>query len=238
MKKLVCLSVGLLIASSAFAADPKEEVVNAAKKLGEQSYSWKSSVNSAVQSRFRQGPTEGKAEKGGYTMLTMSFGDNTIEAVLKDGKGAIKTQNGWQSMTEAAESTEQQNTARFLSRFLMNLKAPAEQALDLANKNYGIRKSDDAYVADLNQEAIKQLLTFGRRGGAGNNTPEPEMRDTAGTVKFWVKDGVLTKYEYAVKGIVTFGGNERTIDRTTTVEIKDVGSTKVEVPEEAKQKAS
>ena len=43
-------------------------------------------------------------------------------------------------------------------------------------------------------------------------------------------------YEVKVKGKVSFNGNDRDVDRTTTVEIKDIGSTKIEVPEEAKKK--
>jgi hypothetical protein len=35
-----------------------------------------------------------------------------------------------------------------------------------------------------------------------------------------------------------FNGNEIDLDRTTTVEVKDVGTTKVEVPEAAKKKLS
>jgi hypothetical protein len=41
-----------------------------------------------------------------------------------------------------------------------------------------------------------------------------------------------------VQGKVSFGGNDRKVDRTTTIEIKDIGSTKVQVPEEAKGKLS
>jgi hypothetical protein len=37
---------------------------------------------------------------------------------------------------------------------------------------------------------------------------------------------------------MSFNGNDREIDRTTTVEIKDVGTTKLTVPEEAKKKLS
>jgi hypothetical protein len=37
---------------------------------------------------------------------------------------------------------------------------------------------------------------------------------------------------------MTFNGNDVEIDRTTTTEIKDVGSTKVEIPDEAKKKLS
>jgi len=55
-------------------------------------------------------------------------------------------------------------------------------------------------------------------------------------VKFWIKDGVPAKYEFKVKGTVNFNGNEFENDRTTTVEIKEVGTTKVAVPEAAKKK--
>jgi hypothetical protein len=53
-----------------------------------------------------------------------------------------------------------------------------------------------------------------------------------------VKDGQLAKYEYHVQGNMSFNGQDREINRTTTVEIKDVGSTKVEIPAEAKAKMS
>jgi hypothetical protein len=53
-----------------------------------------------------------------------------------------------------------------------------------------------------------------------------------------VKDGTLSKYQVKVQGTVSFNGNDRDIDRTTTVEIQDVGSTKVDVPSEAVKKVS
>ena len=52
------------------------------------------------------------------------------------------------------------------------------------------------------------------------------------------KDGVLSKFEFKVTGTMNFNGNDIDVDRTTTVEIKDVGNTKVEVPEGAKKKLS
>ena len=39
-------------------------------------------------------------------------------------------------------------------------------------------------------------------------------------------------------GKVSFNGNDRDVDRATTVEVKDVGTTKVEVPDGAKKKLS
>ena len=37
---------------------------------------------------------------------------------------------------------------------------------------------------------------------------------------------------------MSFNGNDREIDRTTTTEIKDIGTTTVTVPEEASKKLS
>jgi hypothetical protein len=73
---------------------------------------------------------------------------------------------------------------------------------------------------------------FGGRGGGTG----PEISGAKGSVKFWVKDGVLSKYQLNLKGSISFNGNDRDIDRTTTVEIKDIGSTKIELPDEAKKK--
>jgi hypothetical protein len=74
-------------------------------------------------------------------------------------------------------------------------------------------------------------MTFRRGGGANVSNP-------SGSVKFWLKDGVLVKYEFKVKGKISFNGNDFDVDRDSTVEIKDVGSTKIDVPADAKKKMS
>ena len=51
-----------------------------------------------------------------------------------------------------------------------------------------------------------------------------------------LKDGALTKYELKTSAKITFQGEERDMDRTRTTEISNIGSTKVEVPEDAKKK--
>jgi len=48
-----------------------------------------------------------------------------------------------------------------------------------------------------------------------------------------LKDGQLSKYEIKASGKMDFNGNEQDVERTTTIEIKDVGTTEVKVPEEA-----
>jgi hypothetical protein len=96
-----------------------------------------------------------------------------------------------------------------------------------------LTKEGDVYSSDLTEEGAKKFLTFSRQGSGGATASTAK-----GSVKFWIKDGALTKYEYKVKGTASFGGNDLDIDRTTTVEIKDVGTTKLNVPEEAKKKLS
>jgi hypothetical protein len=233
MKRNVLFGSIALLAGSLIAADstPKEDIKAAAKKLAEKSnYSWKQTVDSAG-GQFRPGPTEGKTEKDGFTVLSMTFGENTRQAVLKGSKGALETDDGWQSLAEAAEA---EGRGRFRARMLQNFKAPAAQAEDLAAKAKELKKSEDAYAGDLTEAGVKELLTFGGRGGGGGAAPS----NAKGSVKFWVKDGVLSKYQYKVQGTVTFGGNDVDIDRTTTVEIKDIGTTKVNAPEAAKKKLS
>ena len=236
MKRNILFATLAVLTGSLVAANaaPKDDVMAAAKKLADQSnYSWKSTVDVAGGQGGRMGgPTEGKTEKGGLTWLSMTRGENTMVAVLKGDKGALKTQDGWQSVSEAA--ADDQGPGRWLGRMLQTFKAPAAQAEDVAGKTKELKKDGDAIASDLTEDGAKSLLTMG--GRAGGNTPE--ISDAKGSVKFWIKDGVLHKWELKVKGKVSFNGNDREVDRTTTVEIKDIGSTKIEVPEEAQKKLS
>ena len=77
----------------------------------------------------------------------------------------------------------------------------------------------------------------GAGGAAGRGGP-PEVKEPKATVTFWTDAaGQLTKYQFHMTGTMSGrDGQERPIDRTTTVEFKDVGTTKIDVPEEAKAK--
>jgi hypothetical protein len=230
MKTSIVFAIAALTAASLVAAEsnPKDDVTSAAKALGEKSnYSWKATVVVPADSRFHPGPTEGKTEKNGATRVSMTFGDNTTELLMQGGKSAVHTEDGgWQSPSEL----DDQGPGRFIGAMIRNFKAPAAQAAELASQTKELTKNGDVYSGDLTDEGAKALLQF--RGG--NAT----VSDAKGSVKFWIQDGVLTKYEFKVTGKVNFNGNDRDVDRTTTVEIKDVGATKVEVPDEAKKKLS
>jgi hypothetical protein len=233
MKRQIIIGTMALLAGSLLSAyaDPKDDLTAAAKKLADKdNYSWKQKTENAGGGGFGSGTTEGKTEKDGYLWLSMTMRDNTVEALKKGDKGAIKTEDGWQSLSEAAGGDPGPGT--FVARRVQALKPPAAQAQDLADKVKELKQDGDVYSGDLTEEGAKSQLMFGGRGG-GNG---PEVSGAKGSVKFWVKDGVLSKYELKVQGKVSFNGNDRDVDRTTTIEIKDVGSTKIEVPDDAKKK--
>lgn len=238
MKPNLLWSAVALLTVSALAAESssKDTVKNAAKKLAEQaSYSWRTTVETASDSRFRPGPTEGKTEKDGYTCLAMSRGENTLEAVMKGEKVVIKTDEGWQTMEDlTAGGGGQGNPARFMARTLRNYRLPATHLEDLVAQVKDLALADGAYAGELTEEGVRQLLTFGRRAGA----EPPPISNAKGSVKIWLKDGLPAKYEVRVQGTITFNNNEMNVDRTTTTEIKEVGKTKVDVPAEAKAKLS
>jgi hypothetical protein len=232
-KKLLCIAM-VAMAATGFAADAKEEITAAAKKLGEQAnYSWKATVVVPEGAQFQPGPTEGKTEKGGFTVVKSSFGDTTRETVVKGDKTAFTNRDGeWQVAGEG------QGQGGGRGGFMRNVQLPAVQAAEIVAGVKELKKDGEVIGGELTEEGAKNLMRFGRRGAGGGGGEGPTVTGAKGSAKFWVKDGVLTKYELKVSGKMDFNGNEMDMDRTTTVEIKDVGTTKVEVPEAAKQKLS
>lgn len=233
MKKLILCSAMVVMAGSLFAADAKEELTAAAKKLGEQAnYSWTTTVTVPEGAMFRPGPTEGKVEKDGLLYIKTSFGDNTMEFVKKGDKAAFTNRDGeWQSL---ADAEGEQGPGRFMARMVRNQQPPTEQATNILAGVKELKKDGEALAGDMTEEGAKELMQFRRGGGGGDGGPT--ISDAKGSAKFWIKDGMLSKFEFKVTGKMEFNGNEMDQDRTTTVEIKDVGTTKVEVPEGAKSK--
>ena len=224
MKAIALFSTLALATVSLIAADstPKDEVLAAAKKLGEKAnYAWKTTTVVPEDAQFKPGPSEGKASKDGVTYVTFSFGDNTTHIYLKGDKAVADPNGDWQTLTELER---EEGPGRFLGFIIRNFKAPAAQAEELANAAKELKKDGDAFSSDLTEEGAKKQFRWG-------NATNPK-----GSVKFWVKEGLLTKLQFKLTGKVDFNGNEIDVDRDTTIEIKDVGATKVEVPESAMKK--
>jgi hypothetical protein len=229
-----------LAAGSLLAADPKDDVKAAAAALGSAAnYTWQTTVDMGANSPFQPGPTDGKTEKDGFTTVSMTFGDNTSMVVLKGTNAAVQSpDNGWQTVAEATQGGGGGggfNPGMMMVRQAQNLKLPAVEAANLAGLAGDLKADSGKITGDLTTDGVKSLMSFGgfgRRGGG----PPPDITNPKGTVTFWVADGKLTKYQFHVSGSMDRGGQPFDMDRTTTVAIKDVGTTKVEVPDDAKKK--
>jgi hypothetical protein len=237
MKKNLLLGMFTLLAGSLLAADssPKDDVKNAAAALGSQTnYTWQATVEVPADSQFKPGPTDGKTDKGGYTTLSFSFGDNTTDAVIKGTNGAVKTDDGWKTLADAMKDNGDGgfNPTMFIARIAQNYKVPAVEAASLADAAKELKHDTNVISGDLTEAGAKELLSFRRRRSGGD---APTITNPKGSVKFWIADGKLVKYQYHVQGTVSFNGNDRDVDRTTTVEIKDVNTTKIDVNADAKK---
>jgi hypothetical protein len=229
-------------AGSLMAADPKDDVTSAVKSLTDTgNYSWTQNVENANGGGFGGGPSEG-ATKDGLIYTKRSFNDNTFEILVKGTNSAMNNgQDGWQTAEEMAQANGG-GGGGFRGGFARFVRTPGTTASDTLKDVKEIKMDGDAYVGDLTDEGAKNLAQpfRGRRGGGGGGgfTP-PEVTDAKGSVKFWIKDGKLSRYVFKVTGKSTDrDGNPVDIDRTITVDIKSVGSTKIDVPEDIVKKIS
>jgi hypothetical protein len=236
MKRLTLWTASLLVFCTSVGQAAEEGALSAvkaaAKKLaGEANYSWTSTtkLDGGGSQNFRMGPTEGKTEKDGWTHTSSSFNDTPIETFIKGDKGATKREDEWLTL----EDLESDERGAFMARRIKAFKSPAAEAEELAGQTKGLKNTDGEYSGDLTEEGAKALLTrWGRRGGDGPTGAK-------GSARFWVRDGILSKFQYQVQGSFRRDdGEERKVDRTTTIEIKDLGKTKLVVPAEVKKKLS
>lgn len=217
-------------------AAAKDDVKAAAAKLANApNYTW-TSLTEIEGGQFTPSPVTGKAEKGGFAVVTQERDGNVSTAVIKGDKGVVKTDDGWKTAEELRAAAQGGGGGGGGMRGWMLLRSvpPADQAAKLADQTKELKAAEGAIGGELTEEGAKELMSFGRaRGGQA-----PEVKNAKGSIKYWVKDGQLVKMQLKVSGTFTRNNEDRDMTRITTYEIKDVGTTKVEVPAEAKSKLS
>jgi hypothetical protein len=237
-RKIVFVAAAVaLIPAVAMAAGANDDLKGAITRLADSpNYSWTTKIEGGSSA----GAGEGKTEKDGTTSLAIVFGDETYRVIIKQDKAAAKGSGGWASLAELERDAEEDGNGfsveRLLSLTIQNFKTPAAQAKELCDELEGVQKAGEAYTADLKPETTKKLLSLSRRRTALAKGTQIDVAEPKGSVSFWIRDGALAKMELHVQGVVSFNGKERRIDRTTTTVITGVGSTKVTVPEECREK--
>ncbi|MEY2410895.1 MAG: hypothetical protein QOF48_3565 [Verrucomicrobiota bacterium] len=231
MKILLTLtSITLLCVPALAAEDARSDIKAAAKKLAEKpNYAWTTTMKIDGAPGFRVGPTEGRTEKNGWTHTKASFNDTAFETLSKGGKGALKRDDEWKTV----EELESDDRAAWMARRIKSFKTPAEEAGEIADKLKDAKlEQPGVWSGNMTEEGAKSIFSLGRRAGGG------APADAKGSAKFWAQDGVLSKFEFTVQGTVKRpdSDEESKVKRATTVEIKEVGSTMVALPEEVKKK--
>lgn len=227
-------------AASALAGEIKDDIKAAAKALAEKpNYAWSSETEGTP---FPMSPLEGRAEKGGFTLISQEMNGNTLTAVLKGTNGAVKLADGWKTMVELPQPNfgggGPPDFSAMIGRRLLTAKSPAAEVTDLVDKVKELKAVNGRFEGELTEEGAASLMPFGRRppGGAAGGAGAPPAPNVKGTVRVWLKEGALWKYEVATDITMQTPMGEMTMSPTTIVRLKDIGTTKVEVPAEARQK--
>ncbi len=223
MKKFIVAAIFGIAATALWAADqvgPGEELRGAIKQLvAKDNYRWSRTSKPP-------GQTEGSISNDGrmYVVTSLPGAATTRESAMSGGKLARKLRNEWRP-TPALGGRE-------IGGVLRNREDPAVEADDLASKTRELKRRDQGvYFGDLTEEGAKSLVAF----GAPDGERALRLAGAKGTATFWVKEGTLVKFEYHVEGRVAFTAGEREVNVTTTTVVKDIGTTKVEIPKEAEK---
>jgi hypothetical protein len=226
------------ISAAAAMADSRDDIKAALQKLSDSpNYSWKSQM----QGGFMEGTFQGKTEKNGYTWLSLPFGDSNYEVVIKGNKAAIQTDDGWDSSANIlASASDPPSPPVIAARIAQNFRSPSDQMLENVDDLQNIQKTDTGFTADFSDEAAKRLLLFRPRHTAttnpDNNVPQMDASNAKASIRITLKNGQISQIQLHTTGTITFDGDDHDVDRTTTTDISDVGTTKIDVPGDAKAK--
>ncbi len=161
MKRSILIGTAVLVTGSLLAAEPKDDVQNAVKKLAVASNYSFSITTTNIGGGFggrgggrggRGGmfgaPTEGKVSEG-IAYVTRTFGENTMEMVAKGAKRAMKTEAGWQT-PEEMDGGGGGGFGGGRGMFgMMGVVVPAAQAEELLGQVKDLKLADGVYSADL-----------------------------------------------------------------------------------------
>ncbi len=230
MKHALISALGLFAigcASTVFADTNTVASVNAAvaKLAAAPNYGWTVNVQ-LPNSQFTPSPVTGVTEKDGYSMVSEDINGDTMQAVFKGDKAAIKGQDDWQSMAEADDQTA------MMGGFLVNPGTAATESAKILKDAGDLSAGTNGVISgDFTDAGATDQMTF--RGRNGN--PPPPPKNAKGSLKFWLNsDGTLAKFETHLTAQVAFGDQgPQDFEVIRTVVIQNVGTTKVTVPDAA-----
>lgn len=216
-----------LIVSAAFALQ-SEELAAAAKKASEMpSYAFKIETKSDGKGANKLPGVEGRYEKDKAQALKV----NGTDTFRKAGLVVVKDGEGWKRLEKPAKGEKPARGTLTIQSF-GGIKLPHEELADFEKSFEKVEKAEEGELS-----VYSGVLTPQGARTAASTGSKAEGKATlthSGTAKVWVnKDGVIVKYEIAVKAKGTVREKEVEQSLTRTVTLSEVGTAKVEVPEAA-----
>jgi hypothetical protein len=120
------------------------------------------------------------------------------------------------------------------SNLQLGLSHPHEELAIIVSSHDTLTVEQDRASGTLNQTGAQLLLV--RDGPDASVQP----RGASGSFKVWLRDGMVTRFQIVLEGVVSVpagsGRREIRVSQTTETIVKDVGTTRVEVPAQVRQK--
>jgi hypothetical protein len=217
-----------------------------------ENHSW---TEASSDSTSTGGPTsiEGKTDGNGLTTIAVITTNRTIEGYLHGNNAYVTShQRNWRSDPRMNKG---ESPGAFMTRMIRGITPPAQELAILLNSGEKVERDGDVISGDIPEGLARKLLEAGtkRTELKQSESKDPQSKPqeakqpvgaegqapvvaAAGNMTLWTKDGLVTKYEVRLRGKVQVDGKETEVVRTRTVEIKDVGTTKIVLPEAARRK--
>jgi hypothetical protein len=225
--RMLSISTIVCLASTALAADPPQMVADAVQKLSDtRNFSWRAITRETSQSLTVI--EDGQTQEDGSTLIRLNSGGSSVQIALKGSTSVLNAGGGWMTSDEA---TDQRQAVRFMS----TVTSPALVASRIASRLDNLRADGGEFVAQISggevNNVISPLYSLDALRIRGVNESGAKA-----TVKFWITEGRLTKYQVHATGTMSRGGTATPVDLTVTVDFRDIGKTKVSLPDQAKKK--
>lgn len=232
--------VGILSGSAKPAApDERGEIEQALLKLAAaENFSW---VAMTIEEADGKDPkladtVEGKSVKGGWCRLSRPKTKTTTHAFLRGDRLALLTPQGWKTVDvkEIAPGAAKPGKELRPAQDLLHAKAPLAEAKFLLGRLHELERRENGLhsgrLAPLNVPIILE-----RAASEGHKIPafeDPQVR-----VNFRITEGMLASYELVVSGrnAKPKKGQGAGSLISMAVDFTDVGTTTLEVPDEARK---
>ena len=227
-------------------ADAKSVISDAVARLADApNYRWTTTVAAGEPGPLSRGGgvTAGQTEKGGFTRVAMP-GPGRPEFVTRGGKTAILLDGNWQpvSAVQAARGGGPPGPPGGLDpRMIADFRLPPDRASELIDKASAFHREGNTVTAALSPDVAAKLLDAdgpprrGRPPGRGRDAFDAPIKDPRGSVTFRVDGGVLKEFTLSLAGSRKIRDNEIKLDRSTSTKISEVGTAKIELPEDARE---